>query len=339
MRFKHLRIQFVFFIVISSCLASISAYAQTVNVDFESFPAGKGIPKDDLAVSDQYKDAYGITLSIDQDKNPNTAKDRIKPSLEQRGKQKKGAQGFFYNKGRVYDTEAAPYQGQLGNFFLKFNAKTPAKSNLLIELSRPATTVSGILWDIDAANAKTYEQWKLTAYAKVNNAYVPIGTFNSPKGMPFKTTTTFDGKPYAWRFDSSQLGGKSIDAVLIAFAGSKRNGLDAGFDGLGVVFKKDEPVALAEPQAVAEPTNTPTETPEIQEKSEPMVTTTTSEATQEETATPPTESSPEPAQQLSVPQPAEIMPNSQAVPEPGTMLLLSGGLLGLMAMIRRKYRK
>ncbi|GAK51015.1 hypothetical protein U14_02257 [Candidatus Moduliflexus flocculans] len=339
MRFTHLRIQIAFFIVMSCCFASISAYAQTVNVDFESFPAGKGTPKDDLAVSDQYKNAYGITLSIDQDKNPNTVKDRIKPSLEQRGKQKKGAQGFFYNKGRLYDTEAAPYQGQLGNFFLKFNAKTPAKSNLLIELSRPATTVSGVLWDIDAANAKTYEQWKLTAYAKVNNAYVPIGTFNSPKGTPFKTATTYDGKPYAWTFDSSQLGGKSIDAVLIAFAGSKRNGLDAGFDKLGVVFKQAESAAPVKPQTMAEPTptNTPTETPEIEDASEPTIPT-TSDATQEETATP-TESSPETGQQFSAPQPEEIMPNSPAVPEPGTLLLLSGGLFGLMAMIRRKYRK
>jgi len=334
--FKNIYLLFIFFTLMCLSLVPISSFAESVTIDFESFPSGTGVLKDDVAVSNQYKDAYGITLSIDQDKNTNTTKDRAKPTIEQRGKQRKGAHGFFYNKGRVYDSEADKYQGQLGNFFLKFKAKTSAKSNLLIELSRPATSVSGVLWDIDATSVKSYEQWKIVAYTRQNYTYKPIGSMDSPKGLPFKKADTLDGRPYAWTLDSSKVSG-DIYAVLITFTGSKRNGFDVGFDQLTVMFKEED-VTLAEPetsQALPEMTNSPT--PVTGDMPESMLPPASGGNPEPEPTMPqPVEPM---MQRLSAPQTEPKIPDSQPVPEPGTMLLVGGGLLGLFAIMRRKYRK
>ncbi|GAK54285.1 hypothetical protein U14_05565 [Candidatus Moduliflexus flocculans] len=124
--------------ILGGMIASLS-FAQNIQLDFEAFPPGKGVPADEMEVSEQYKDSHGVTFIIDQDGNPNTTNDRSKPLLEDRGGSNENSpetgdlKGFRNDKLGVVDIEAAAYQNQLGNFFLKLNTDAPAGANLLIE--------------------------------------------------------------------------------------------------------------------------------------------------------------------------------------------------------------
>ena len=92
--------------LVNTCQASL--------IDFETVPGGT--PADQLAISTQYQAAYGVTFSL---------QDGGTPYLEQTGTGDSG-QGFWNAYLGTYDTESAGYEGQLGNYFLRFGTTAPS---------------------------------------------------------------------------------------------------------------------------------------------------------------------------------------------------------------------
>jgi len=230
-------------------MASLS-FAQEIQINFEAFPTGYGVPADEMEVFDQYKASNAVTFIIDKDGNPNTTDDRSKPLLEDRGgtvnplnpldpaNENGNQKGFRYDKLKLMDIEAQGFEGQLGNFFLKLNTDAPADANLLVEFLKPAQDAFGWIWDIDADASGSYEKWSITGYTKENGVYVPIGTTETPTGLIYTKTTSLDGKPFSWAFKSSNYGNKEVYAVKISFTGNRKSDVGLAFDQLRVLFKQ-----------------------------------------------------------------------------------------------------
>ncbi len=180
-------------------------------IDFETVPGGT--PSDQLAISTQYRAIYGVTFSLERGGTDTT------PYLEQTGTSDAG-HGFWNAAANTFDTEATGYEGELGNYFLRFGTSTFSDTPgpiLIITYDTPVSAASAQIWDIDAApptSPNGYEAWTITAR---DIGGVVIDTINSPVGINENLSESLNAKPWTWSFDHEQ---NDIYSIAVEFSGT-----------------------------------------------------------------------------------------------------------------------
>jgi len=191
-------------------ILSLSSTSNAAVIDFETVPGGT--PSDQLAISTQYQASYGVTFSIERGGTD------ITPYLEQAGASDAG-HGFWNAAANTYDTEAVGYEGELGNYFLRFGRDTFSDTPgpiLIITYDTPVSAASAEIWDIDAApnNSNGYEAWTITARDMDG---LVIDTIVSPDGIDENNPDSLNAKPWTWSFNHAS---SDIYSIAIEFSGT-----------------------------------------------------------------------------------------------------------------------
>lgn len=217
----------------SFCLYFISSLFNTSNasiIDFETVPGGT--PSDQLAISTQYQAFYGVTFSLERGGTDTT------PYLEQTGTSDAG-HGFWNAAANTYDTEAVGYEGELGDYFLRFGTSTFSDTPgpiLIITYDTPVSAATAQIWDIDAAppnNPNGYEAWTITARDMTDGV---IDTINSPIGINENLPESLNAKPWTWSFNHTS---NDIYSIAIEFSGTASK--------VGLAFDNFSPATSAVP--------------------------------------------------------------------------------------------
>ncbi|MGE0824085.1 MAG: PEP-CTERM sorting domain-containing protein [Candidatus Binatia bacterium] len=210
-------------------------FGATVNtlIDFEptagQFPDGS-TPVDDSIIFNQFQ-SIGVVFGIDND-GDGVADPDLFPFLEMHGDETNsgGQDGFVLDDPTASfpldrDVEAAGFEGQLGQFFLRTapgGIGSPNRSNdlLITYTGQLAEEASGQIWDIDGTAALGSEQWRIEA---LNSNLTVIATVDSPIG----NNLDLNGKPFVWQFMNLP---QSIQAIRISFIGTKQIAPGLAFD-------------------------------------------------------------------------------------------------------------
>ncbi len=182
---------------------SIPAFG--ASIDFEVLPLGE--PADQVAISDQYESLFGVTFALDGGGTP---------FLERVGGADAGDGFVNQSRGGQVDVESTGFEGQLGEYFLRFGTGNFVGSpgpTLLIQYSTPVEAASGEIWDIDAIGG-AFDQWTVQARGANNEV---LSTLVSPRGIQVGGPGTLDGKPWIWSFD---LPNSEIHSLEIFFSGA-----------------------------------------------------------------------------------------------------------------------
>ena len=191
--------------------------ANATLIDFETVPGDT--PSDQLAISTQYLATDGITFSLS---------DGDTPFLEKTGSD--SGVGFINDQMGWEDIEATSHNGELGNYFLRFEKTSFASEPvpvLMISYATPINVASAQIWDIDGVESLGTEQWKISA---LDNNQVIIDTLLSPLGTA-NDSTSLDGLPWTWSFNHAS---NDIYAVELEFAGNKTSGIGLAIDNLSI---------------------------------------------------------------------------------------------------------
>lgn len=128
--------------------------------------------------------------------------------------------GFYNDQAGVYDQGATD---GLGTYFLRTGSSVdergPGDLGLSISFTRPTSSASGQVWDIDGNDAQGTEQWEVQALMDgtvVDTDLSPLGTS--------VTAGSLDGLP--WTFELTG----TFDEIRFAFLGSKTYGIGLAFD-------------------------------------------------------------------------------------------------------------
>lgn len=204
----------------------ISRTSYALLIDFETVPGGS--PSDQLAISAQYQANYGVNFSLQGGGTP---------FLEKTGAGDIG-HGFWNEGPDTFDTEAAGFAGQLGNYFLRFGTTTFSNAPgpvLIIAYSSPVSAASAEIWDIDAATGGSdgWEAWTITARDMTGSV---IDTINSPAGIDESLPSSLNGKPWMWSFSHAS---NDIYSIAIEFSGTASR--------VGLAFDNFSPASVLVP--------------------------------------------------------------------------------------------
>jgi hypothetical protein len=185
-------------------------------VDFETIP-GFGLPTELTIISNQYLASDGISFALAGGQLPILAQ--------------VGAPGIAFTTSAGPDT---PLPGQnAGSFFLidpdTATQSGPPPSDLLVNYSSPVMSASGVILDIDQAEA-----WLIQAF---DAGHVPIGSIT----LDPSSFNAGDGLATAWSFTH---GTADIAGVRIRYTGATPSAIGYAWDNFATSVPEPSTAAL-----------------------------------------------------------------------------------------------
>ena len=200
-------------ITFAAVLLPLAGYATTI--DFETIPGGS--PSDGLSINNQFLALQGVTFSLEGGGSP---------VLAQVGAPQTAFQGF-----NLLPDQPAP-SANAGSFFLTDDGVVSGPpAPLIVTYTNPVAAASGILLDVDGAEA-----WQIQSRnaSSVVIDFVNLGPNNS-----------LDGSATAWSFSH---GSADIFSIRLEYTGSQGSGVGLAFDNFSP--SSASPASVPEPATV-----------------------------------------------------------------------------------------
>jgi hypothetical protein len=203
-------------------LAAAPLRTAALTIDFETVPGGT--PSDQLAISNQYEPAFGVTFGVDSDDDGVVD---TTPFLEQIDNSDAGI-GFWNDTRNGADLAAVGFEAELGYYFLRFGTTTFATpdTSLIITYTNPVSAASAQIWDIDGLTGAS-ERWRIDALA-ADLSTVVDSILSPERDYTGNLPGSLDGLPYTWSFDHGAT--TDIYAIRISFEGTKIADVGLAFD-------------------------------------------------------------------------------------------------------------